>query len=89
VAEQLLRRPLVAPVLHHDVETIAFLISSLTQVVTFTCDGEHYFIETPLVPEARTPLTLCPCRNFATQGSYRTNCRYQKEKVPPFSYFRP
>jgi hypothetical protein len=52
--EELLRRSLVTSALHQDIEDGPVLIPRPPQIVMFPCDGEHHFVEVPLVPGPRT-----------------------------------
>jgi hypothetical protein len=45
LAEERLGRVLVAPPLHQDVEDVALLIHGAPEVVAFTVDSQHHFIE--------------------------------------------
>jgi hypothetical protein len=57
LAEELLRRLLIAPTLHEDIEDSAVLIHSPPQIVTFLVDRDEHLIEMPLVAWPRTPAT--------------------------------
>jgi hypothetical protein len=57
LAEELLRRQLVAPALYQDVKHVPALIHRPPQIVTFTFESEHHLFEVPLVAGPRTPAT--------------------------------
>src|SRR5215813_12314692 len=49
LAEELLRRLLVAPALHQDVEDVVVLIDGAPQVMTLPLNGQKHLVEVPRV----------------------------------------
>jgi hypothetical protein len=62
LAEESLRRLLVSPALHKNVEDILLLVHGSPEIVPFAMDGQKHLIQMPRVASSRTltgaPLTL-------------------------------
>ena len=56
-AEELLRRLLVPPFLHQDIQQVSLLIDGPPQIVMFALDRQKHFIEVPLIAGAWTSST--------------------------------
>ena len=57
LAEKLLRRLLVAPALHQDIQHVIVLVNSAPQVMALPVDGQKDFIQVPFVPGLRATAT--------------------------------
>jgi hypothetical protein len=57
LAEEFLRRLLVPPALHQDIEHAPILIDRPPEIVPLTTNGEKHFIEMPLVTRLRPTTT--------------------------------
>src|SRR5262245_13061387 len=57
LAKKLLRRVLIAPALHQDIENVVVLIDGAPQVMPLTIHCQKHFVQVPLVARPSAPVT--------------------------------